>query len=143
MAKKQKPTQAGIYFRPDIAREIDTRGDNRSAIVTRDLERLYSLYRRSMKEVTLTVAEGSLLVDALNGSLMDAASAALLWAEIEDAIKLDNLAEKWNVDGQALVEKLKGLTAIQSLAIVDAAERFWASDVQDIADGVKATFNIE
>ncbi len=33
--------------------------------------------------------------------------------------------EKWEVDGKALVEKLRGLSDTQALALIDAAERFW------------------
>ena len=57
----------------------------------------------------------------------------------------DRLAEKWGVDGPALVEKLRGLNEMQALAIIDAAERFWQDDTlrnADIREGVKAIFKI-
>jgi hypothetical protein len=47
-----------------------------------------------------------------------------LWAEIADALD-DGLAAKWGVDGEALVAKLRALSAGQSLAVMDAIERAW------------------
>ncbi|MEW8957836.1 MAG: hypothetical protein AB2448_01800 [Moorella sp. (in: firmicutes)] len=134
-----------IYIPDHLLAEISTRGDNRSGIISRDLERLYTLYRRALAQVTLSVEEACLIVDALNGAKFEADTARLLWAEIEDACNLDHLDEKWQVDGQALVQKLRELNEIQALALVDAAERFWeASDVgeRDVREAVKEFFNI-
>ncbi|MFY9604024.1 MAG: hypothetical protein WAR00_05190, partial [bacterium] len=38
------------------------------------------------------------------------------------------LDKKWQVDGKALVKKLKALSHVQALALVDAAERFWQAN---------------
>lgn len=132
-----------FYIRETIAEELRTRGDNRSAVINRDIERLYTLYKKALKEVPLSDNEACLIVDALNGSLMDAYSARMLWASIEDAINLDGLATKWEVDGSTLVEKLKKLTDIQALALVDAVERFWQECPQgDIRENVRRYFRI-
>lgn len=114
-----------IYLPDSLLPEILARGDNRSGIISRDLERLYTLYSRALATIPLQLNEAYLIVDALNGTLMDANTAKLLWAEIEDSIKLDHLDKKWQVEGKALVEKIRNLNEIQSLAIIDAAERFW------------------
>ncbi|MDI6872116.1 MAG: hypothetical protein QME79_12385 [Bacillota bacterium] len=117
-----------IWLRADIEEALAARGGSRSEVVSRDLMRLYDLYRHELAEVNLTASEAGLIVDVLNGTLItDAGQARLLWAEVEDGIKLDHLDEKWHVDGPALVEKLRGLRLSQALAIVDAAERFWAA----------------
>lgn len=139
------PEKTGIYLADPVAAELAARGDNRSQVINRDLTRLYTLYRRALAEVPLSVEEACLLVDALNGALLDATTARLLWAEIEDACRLDHLDQKWQVDGQALVQKLKNLTDIQALALIDAAERFWnAPDVgqRNVREAVKDYFNI-
>lgn len=122
--------------------QIAERGQSRSTIIARDLERLYTLYRRALRQVDLTVDEACLIVDALNGSLTTADDAGLLWAKIEDAIHYDRLDEKWNVDGKSLVEKLQRLNEIQVLAIVDAAERFWQLDSNNVREDVKRCFGI-
>lgn len=140
MSEKRK----SIYMRESIENEVAQRGDNRSQVINRDLERLYTLYRRTIRETPLALKEACLLVDALNGSLMDANTAHLLWASIEDACKLDGLAGKWEVDGLALVEKLMDMSAFQCMALIDAAERFWAipDTERELEEGVRKCFNI-
>jgi len=134
--------KTSVSLRPSVIEQIDTRGDARSTIINRDLERLYTLYRRALAQVNLSVDEACLIVDALNGSIIDANSARLLWASIEDACKLDGLDAKWNVDGQQLVQKLQQLNELQCMAVADAAERFWFGPDrdEDIRQIVKQVF---
>ena len=143
---KKEPRTVSIYLRPALETELEARGDNRNHVIHRDLERLYTLYSRAIREVQLTADEACLIVDTLNGTLMDANTARLLWANVEDACNLDHLDKKWEVDGPALVEKLQGLNDIQAMALVDAAERFWNSpDIGnvDIQERVKEHFYIK
>lgn len=131
-----------FYIRSPLEEELDLRGGNRSSIINRDLERLYTLYRRAIREVSLTMAEACLIVDSLNGSIMDANTAQVLWAGIADSIRLDGLDKKWDVDGPALVEKLQGLNVLQAMALVDAAERFWEMENVPFEEGVRKVFNV-
>ena len=133
----------GIYLRTETEKEISTRGENRSQIIARDLDRFYNLCRRAIREVPLSEKEACLIVDSLNGTVLDANTAQSLWFSIEDSINLDGLADKWGVDGASLVEKLKELNAFQAMAIADAAERFWQmSDRMGLEEGVQKVFNI-
>jgi len=134
MSKQKEPRSVSIYLRPVLEAEIEARGDNRNHIIHRDLERLYTLYRLALREVKLTLPECWFLVDMLNGSLMDANTAGLLWASAEDACALDGLDKKWQVDGKAFVEKLKALSPVQALALADAAERFWQANTGSMDD---------
>jgi len=136
--------KTSVSLRPAILEQLDARGA-RSTVINRDLERLYTLYRRALAKIDLTVEEACLIVDALspNGSTIDANSARLLWASIEDACRLDGLDKKWNVDGQQLVQKLQQLNELQCMAIADAAERFWFGpdrDDEDIREIAKQIF---
>jgi hypothetical protein len=124
MAKTAKKT-ISCYIAEDVANEVDARGDNRSATINRDLMRLYDVYRTALLEVKLTDKEACLITDACNGSLHDARSAQMLYGSVDDACRLDNLDKKWEVNNQDLVQKLHGLSMIQCLALIDAAERFW------------------
>lgn len=132
----------GLYLRSETEQEILARGGNRSNIINRDLERLYTLYRRALREVCLSLNEACLIADALNGTIMDAATAPMLWGSIEDAIKLDGLAKKWDVDGPALVEKLRSLSAFHCMALVDAAERCWQVPDTSFEETVRKCFMI-
>ena len=132
-----------ISMAEDVLKQVEERGEARSTVITRDLERLYTLYRRALKRTDLTIDEACLITDALNSSLMTADTAHLLWASIEDAIKYEGLHKKWGVDGKALVEKLRSLNEIQSMAIIDAAEKFWNNEKyrdQDMKIGVAECF---
>lgn len=121
-----KTGTVAIYLRGEIDNELRQRGDNRSGTVNRDLERLYTLYKHALQEVDLSTDEACLICDVLNGTWTDVTSARYLAAEVADGIKLNALDQKWEVDGKALVGKLDALDRLHALALVDAAERFWA-----------------
>ena len=93
-----------------------------SQTAQRDLERYYALLRLALPP--FTQAEASLIVDALNGSMLEAHSGHLLWAEIADAVQ-EGLAAKWEVDGAALVDRLRALPPFAQYAVWEAAERWW------------------
>lgn len=117
-----------VTLPPDVFKEVSSRvrgSRDRSATIARDLNRLYDLYKLALLGVQLTTAEACLVCDALNGTWMDVGSADTLWAEVADGIRLNGLDQKWGVDGEALIAKLKGLDRLTCLALVDAAERFW------------------
>lgn len=99
-----------------------------SEIAKRDLERYYTTLANDLASVTLSVPEASLIVDACNGvAFVDPMTIRFLWAEVADAIRLNELDKKWHVDRNTLVRnKLQNLTFGQTTAIVDAAERFWS-----------------
>lgn len=132
-----------ISFRAsDLTSDLTARSDPRSsvhAIAQRDLARYYAMLARAVRRVHLSEGEWSLILDALNGSLMQPESIPLLPDDIADAIACDHLAEKWGVDGAALVEKLRGFSPDQHTAIVDAAERAWTlPDPTPIAERLRA-----
>jgi hypothetical protein len=135
-----------IQFRPgQLAGQVERRAgrapDAGSAneVARRDLGRYYVLLERELRTVELGEAEASLITDALNGTMMDAGSWTLLWAEIDDACLLDRLHEKWDVDGGRLVAKIRAMTPGQTLALVDAVERFWQpGQVEDTGAQLRA-----
>ena len=141
---KKEPRTVSIYLRPALETELEARGDNRNHVIHRDLERLYTLYRLALRDVKqLTLPEAWFIVDMLNGTMMDANTAGLLWADAEDACALDGLDKKWQVDGKAFVEKLKALSPVQALALVDAAERFWQANTGTADDeDIKKFFGV-
>ena len=74
-----------------------------------------------------------LLCDVMNGTLHQPYSVSLLWAEVSDALP-DGYAEKWNIDGPALVEKLRALSPFECMAVADAVERAWNSETYQVAN---------
>ena len=121
-----------ISFRPgeikdDLVLRTDDGADDAtgkllSETARRDLERYYSLLRVSLPQ--FSTGEALLICDAMNGTITEPHTASLVWAVVADALE-DGLAEKWHVDGEALVKRLRSLTPFEQLAVADACERFW------------------
>ncbi|PTQ56301.1 MAG: hypothetical protein BSOLF_0481 [Candidatus Carbobacillus altaicus] len=115
----------GVMLTPAILRQVEERGTSH-LVVSRDLGRLYKLYQRALDEVALTESEARLIYEAYKGVSSEVPlvhTAALLAANIRGVILERRLDEAYSVDGAALIEKLRGLTEIQALAIIDAVER--------------------
>lgn len=103
--------------------------DNSAGLVAkRDLGRYYDVLARELKlaAATLTRGEKLALCDLSNGTLWDSTSIGFLWAEVADTSPAQ-LAQ-WKINQAALVEKLRALTPTQTLALVDALERWWLLD---------------
>lgn len=118
-----------VQFRPGPLSDalIDRGGgDNAEAaqVAARDLGRYYEALTLALASVSLTEGEAGLIVDALNGTIIDVQAAQLLAYEIADSYD-DGLCEKWEVDGPALLATIRGWSTLQRLAVCDAVERFW------------------
>lgn len=99
-----------------------------SALVPRELQRYYTVLADSLATLPLSLAEASLVVDALRGTIHEPHTYRLLWAGIDDAIAFDGLGGKWGLSARAsatLVAKLRALSPGGAMAVGDAAERFW------------------
>lgn len=135
------PGNPRITFRaqPELMDQAEARAGtgivgSASEAARRDLERYYLLIERELALLDLSGAEWNLLRDASNGVIWEAWSAAtMLWANTEDAIRLYGLDEKWEVDGEALVRKLRNLSAGAVWAVIDAVERWWAEQSPGVA----------
>jgi hypothetical protein len=99
---------------------------SQAQVVQRDLARYYDSLALALASVELSAGEAGLLVDVLNGTIIDLTVAQMLAAEVEDALA-DGAAERWQLDGPAFVARLAALTLLQRLAICDAVERFWSA----------------
>lgn len=79
--------------------------------------------------------EWNLLRDALNGWWPEPAEQIIhLEIEIEDAIAIDGLDRKWQVDGAALLAKLRAMPLAGKISVVEAIEKWWS----DQADARRA-----
>jgi|GEM_PF-3002657 len=105
--------------------------DNLSHALRTQLERYYATLERELRTVRLAENETLLLCDLHSRTDWDNRSMFLLWLGLEEGLD-EGLAEKWGVDGIALLERLKTLTPAQSLAVVDALERW--RDLKDKTD---------
>jgi len=78
-----------------------------------------------LKEI-FTSAELKLMVDACNGLLLTPRLAGHhLQASVEDGIRLDNLDMKWEIDAQALLDKIEALSPAQRAILEIWAIGYW------------------
>lgn len=92
---------------------------------------------RKRSALTLSPNEALLIIDALNGTIIEPSLAEqLIPFEIQDAITLDHLDQKWEIDGKELVAKLSNLTHDAALDLLERVNQFW-SDSYHIADARK------
>jgi hypothetical protein len=133
-----------VQFRPGkpLAELLATRatrdpGRSPGVVAKRDLLRYYLLLEIGLDGLGLTEAEACLICDALNGTWLEDPTIRLSWAEVADACRLDHLDEKWAVDGDALVAKLRALSLLQQYALADAVERFWQTPELPTDEGLR------
>ena len=86
------------------------------------LGRYAVLMKRELAGLTFTRAEVMAMLDAVNGWFVTPDSVPYLHVEVEDALD-SGLAQKWGVDGPALVARLRGLGLGARFALVDALEQ--------------------
>ena len=123
--RRRNPTtfrDAGLDEQLEL-RAADTTHTNQ--VAKRDLNRFYAALARELAIAarTLTRGEKLALCDISNGTLFDEISSAYLWAEVADAA--DEHLAMWGVNRDALVAKLRAFTPTQTLALIDALERWW------------------
>lgn len=138
--KKTTGTPFAQFRSGDLQADLEARqtGDEGLGLVAkRDLERYYSLLQRELRTAREALTENEMLAlcNLANGTLWDATSAPLLWAETADAHPAT--LEKWNVDQEALVAKLRTLSPITLVAIVDAIEQWWLLEAGDNHENLK------
>ena len=126
-----------ISLPPEIVAQVDARADvaaapnreaasGRSGQIASDLARYYEALARARKALRsqFSTPELSAILDVCNGTVYGAHSIPWLYASMQDALE-DGIAAKWQIDGPALVAKLRALSYIDAAALVDAAERAW------------------
>lgn len=111
----------------EISKRYHVEGE-RSMAINRSLDRYFDLLTRTRRELRqlLNDKEMGLILDALNGTaFFDTFGIYLVHHEIADAISMDGLDKKWEVDGKALVNKMTTMNDAQRLALVDAVQVWW------------------
>jgi hypothetical protein len=138
-AKEDAPEYRRGAFNTSIALDnallaiVDARtGSNggRSVVIRALISGYAEIVRRERPE--LDAAEWNAIRDALNGMWLLAEQSGIgmlasgLPHELADACRLEGLAEKWTIDGPALVRKVEALGFAARVAVLDDVLRFWA-----------------
>lgn len=128
-----------VYLPEDQAKYIQENYKNQNYGIIAAIEALMTIRKYSLNEIKgiFTPEEWSFLVDSLNGTMTTDAfrcNAGALAYHCQDADKLDDLGEKWEIDIQELMEKIKDLTAAQVDAVYFRVEQFWNSEDEDLEE---------
>lgn len=134
--------KTSVSFAPSVHDAMKQRQPQLSSAIDTNLKRyLYALWdARRRLAPQFSDQECGLILDTLNGTIFYPFSVKLLPAEIQDAIALDQLDQKWEIDGPGLVKKLEALDYFQCLAVVDAAEAWWNRTSEDPQPGFGELF---
>lgn len=104
--------------------QIDT--GERSAIVTAIIERYAEACRRELPR-DWSRAEWLAMMDMLNATMIEPLTIAHLDHEVEDAIRMEHIDDKWHLDGAAFLARVRALCYGARLAVCDLALRYWAA----------------
>lgn len=117
--------RASIYIGEPLARLLDGH-ENRSGRLNTVAERYLDIVARDCP--ALTRAEWCAVCDALNGYWMEGGSnlgVRMAWAEVSDADRLNGLGRKWNVDAEALADRMRDMSSAEQVALAEVVEIFW------------------
>lgn len=140
MTKGRSSTRVGIRIQDDAlgrltasaAKANQSVGAYLRTILERDMpgryEYLIDTARTSLKD-RFTTGECGLMLDVCNGIMFESYSIPLLAAEIADAE--DEYYPKWGCDRAEILAKLRALTIVETFAVVDAIEAWWAATQED------------
>ena len=98
---------------------LSDRDENINAVAKRDLERYYNVLQAHLP--TFSMNEALFLCDALNGVRCSPDTLRVNLLASDEFVS----AEKWDVDGTSFLERIKSLSYVESLAVIDAVERVW------------------
>jgi len=121
-------------------------GGGRSAAIRHDLAWFRANLAADLRTANLTEHEALAILDAMNGwawyvpgdTMTQANLQSALLLQIADSIALELLAEKWQLDGPAFLDKLAALSPGQCYAILDAGRAAWALTTGDMRERVHA-----
>lgn len=118
------PLHRALLARRRAAAEEDA-PEALGATIKRDLERYYARLAIDLSQVAelLSPEDALMLCDLSNPVLWGDPSPAALWEAVREAPQAR--LEEWNVNRGELLALLQDLTPGQSLALVDALERWW------------------
>ena len=114
-------------------------GNNTSQNAIQAISGYIELRRYTMRELkgVFSAAEIKYLVDMSNSSMFlpeYASNLQMLIARVEDANKFDGLADKWQVNLDIMLDKIKKLTSAQVFFLQFACYNYWygSDDVGDL-----------
>lgn len=132
------PKNSSFVLTEEILDRLDNRtypGLSKSETLRQDLETYWAMLDIAIRQVRriLTRNEAMLILDVQNGAWMGLGQEAGMWlgsgllAQVEDGCRLDALDQKWSVDKDAILRKLRDMHPLQRFALADWCRWLWGS----------------
>jgi len=109
-----------------------------SGQINDDITLCWSLLDRGMMAVRkiLSRTEIMLIIDVQNGTFWDASQLPMwiqggLEHQVSDGIELDQLDQKWKISGPHLLEKIRAMGDLETVAILDFCRDMWRNNSID------------
>lgn len=151
MAKRAKSGRARPVFAgrvdPETLEALNRYDCGAAGQLREDIQTLSEIITMTERSLTgrFTVAEAMLITDVLNGyfytpgflpSLPD-----ILEAKVDDGCQLEGLDEKWKIDREMLVNKIKALTPMEAYTVFHMSRLVWAKNGEgDFDENVRRIF---
>jgi hypothetical protein len=100
-------------------------------IAKKYLEQYFYLLEQEQKSLGLSEAELNLVRDSCKEITISPDNVRFLWAHVDEAIRLSNLDERWNVDGGKLIKKLRFYSLAQCFALADKVDLYLSRTEDD------------
>ena len=137
---KTRQNHTSLNIDAQTTASLDARrrgGETRSSRLAADVTAYHTLLDEGLRRARLTLnqAEASVVLGVFNGTAPGQVwTAERMSMRINDAVALDGVADKWGVNGPALVGTLRVLGDLPCIALVDWAERVWSKGNFDAAE---------
>lgn len=132
--KTERKESTQIYLAPEQKTKYERLYGRPTTGAARAANAFLYIRAASLHEIKgmFTRPELSAMVDNLNAVMFEPAWAtnrSMLRAGIEDGQQFDGVLTKWNVNPDALYEKIETLTSAQCYFLMDEIDRFWNEPV--------------
>lgn len=127
--------RTSIYLNPPIEAALDG-ADSISGRIGQICDRYAEINRRARITHRFSEPEINAFRDCCNGTWFEPAQLIddAVLANFEDSL-IDGIADKWQIDAPATIEKLRGLTYADQVALVEDIETFWRTVANAGPDG--------
>lgn len=128
-----KTVQKSIRINPTTLQKIDEFSSSTNEGIQTATDSFLLLQKHTLEELKDIFSKDELnaIIDSFNGLIMEnwymPITKMMIW-EIEDANRYEGLSERWNIDYDNLIEKIKKLTSAQTYFFMFEISRFWNLD---------------
>lgn len=130
-------TKRTTIYISEKSRAVIGNPESTSGRITVICDRYGEILRRQRVADKFSAAEMTALRQLNNGFVAEPAAmlSQCMATRAEDAIRYDNLAAEYGCDGAGMVEKLRGLTYAEEVALIEEIEAWWQSQSPNVPAG--------